>query len=87
MVDNSQTSLDKEIENWQGYEAPLMNENRPAFSKMLSDAKKYYASFEDGPKVGPSSLLIMTLIFQQQLVINELLEKLSKLGVHSGKLD
>lgn len=66
---NTETNLDKEILNWQGYASVLMKDNRIAFTKMMSDTKKYHAAFDKAPTKEPAEALFMTLIFQQQKMI------------------
>lgn len=50
MVDsNSETSIGRETENWQRFESVLMQDDRIAFAKMMSDVKMYHAAFDKAP--------------------------------------
>ena len=70
--------LNKEIESWGGFEYALREENRILFHKMLNEcSKKEYAECMNakGENFSAESLFL-TLILQQQKMINELIAKL-----------
>jgi hypothetical protein len=74
--------LDKEIESWEnhfGY--ALRKENRILFNKMLSDCltdeKLYHNAVNSKGENYTTESLFMALIFQQQKMISQLMDKLS----------
>lgn len=65
-------AIDREVEGWQKFESIMYQEDRVLFDKMMSEAKQYLAAFP-ASKHDPAEMLFMTLIFQQQKIINKLL--------------
>ena len=65
-------AIDREIEGWQKFESIMYQEDQVLFDKMMSEAKQYLAEFP-ASKHDPAEMLFMTLIFQQQKIINKLL--------------
>ena len=65
-------AIDREVEGWQKFESIMYQEDRVLFDKMMSEAKQYLATFP-ASKYDPAEMLFMTLIFQQQKIINKLL--------------
>ena len=65
-------AIDREVEGWQKFESIMYQEDRVLFDKMMSEAKQYLAGFPPS-KHDPAEMLFMTLIFQQQKIINKLL--------------
>jgi hypothetical protein len=73
--------LDKEIETWKDFRYALREENALLFNEMLSECGQYKdnvrAAITKGECYSAESLF-MLLILQQQKMINELIDKLSK---------
>lgn len=65
-------AIDREVEGWQKFQSIMYQEDRVLFDKMMSEAKQYLAAFP-ASKHDPAEMLFMTLIFQQQKIINKLL--------------
>ena len=72
----------KEIESWNNFEYALREEDRILFNKMLHACQKegefskaFNAKFE---YTSTTESLFMALIFQQQKMISQLIDKLSK---------
>jgi hypothetical protein len=73
--------LTKEIESWSNFEYSLREEDRILFSKMLNECEKeeeYSKAFNAKGEYRSSESLFMALIFQQQKMISQLIEKISK---------
>jgi hypothetical protein len=73
--------LDKEIESWKGFEYALREENRLLFNKMLTecqDNEEYSKATAARGEPYSVESLFMALIFQQQKMISQLIERLSK---------
>jgi hypothetical protein len=71
--------LANEIESWKGFEYALRKPNAILFNKMLKEclASEEYASAFKTKGLGHSTeSLFMTLIFQQQKMISELINKI-----------
>jgi hypothetical protein len=72
--------LPKEIESWSKFEYALREEDRSLFNKMLNECQKeeeYSKAFDAKGKNNSSESLFMTLIFQQQKMINKLIDNIS----------
>ena len=71
--------LAKEVESWKGFEYALREPNATLFNKMLSEClenEEYASAFKTkGPQYSTESLF-MALIFQQQKMISELINKI-----------
>ena len=75
---NKEDFLIKEIESWKGFEYALREENRILFHEMLNECRKYGdAAIAKGDNCSTESLF-MALILQQQKMINQLINKLSR---------
>jgi len=72
-------ALDREIENWRGFASVMYEQDREMFARMMSEAKTYAKAAKNAPTKEKAEALIMTLIFQQQRMINRLLATLEKL--------
>jgi len=70
--------LENEIASWNSFEHTLRNENRIIFHQMLDDVKIYSQCVEAKGKNFSFESLCMTLIIQQQNMINELFSRISK---------
>jgi hypothetical protein len=70
----------KETESWSNFEYSLREEDRILFSKMLNEYQKeeYSKSFDDKDEYHSSESLFIALIFQQQKMISQLINRLSK---------
>jgi hypothetical protein len=70
----------KETESWSNFEYRLREEDRILFSKMLNEYQKeeYSKSFDDKGEYHSSESLFIALIFQQQKMISQLINRLSK---------
>jgi hypothetical protein len=85
MVDDNnnndpQTSIDREIDSWSNMEYALRQEDRIIFSKMLSETKQYCAAFENMSGAStPTESLLMSIVLQNQKMINKLMSKLEYL--------
>jgi hypothetical protein len=69
--------LENEIESWTIFREILRNENKIIFHQMLEDIKVYSESAKAKGESSSFESMCMTLIIQQQKMINELLDKLS----------
>ena len=76
---DSENLLAKEVEAWKGFEYALRRPNSSLFNQMLKeclDNEEYAEAFKTkGPHFSAESLF-MALIFQQQKMINKLIESL-----------
>jgi len=73
--------LAKEIESWNSFEYALREEDRILFNKMLNECQKeeyIKASDAKGEYCSTTESLFMALIFQQQKMISQLINILSK---------
>jgi hypothetical protein len=71
----------KEMESWSNFEYSLREEDRILFSKMLNECEKeeFSKAFNTkGEYNSTTESLFMALIFQQQKMISQLINKLSK---------
>ena len=79
--EEEENTLTKEIASWSNFEYSLREEDRILFSKMLNECEKeeeYSKAFNAKSEYHSSELLFMALIFQQQKMINNLIDKISK---------
>jgi hypothetical protein len=78
--DEQENTLTKEIKSWSIFEYALREEDRILFSKMLNESQKeeYAKAFKAKGEHNSTESLFMALIFQQQKMINQLIDKLSK---------
>ena len=72
--------LAKDVESWKGFEYALRKPNATLFNKMLTECleneEEYASAFKrKGPQYSAESLF-MALIFQQQKMISELIERM-----------
>ena len=73
--------LVKEIESWKGYEYALREEDRILFNKMLNELQQqeqYREAFKAKGEYNSAESLFMALIFEQQKMISNLIDKVSK---------
>ena len=73
--------LGKEIESWKDFRYALREEDALLFDKMLSECRQnrdYIRAVSSKGEYYSAESLFMLLILQQQKMINELIEKLSK---------
>jgi hypothetical protein len=71
--------LTKEIDSWKGFEYALRQPNATLFNKMLTEClenEEYSAAFKTKGPQNSAESLFMALIFQQQKMISELIEKI-----------
>ena len=71
--------LTKEIESWRGFGYALRQPNAKLFNKILSeclDNEEYAAAFKTKGSQYSSESLFMALIFQQQKMINRLMQQI-----------
>ena len=71
--------LEKEIDSWKGFEYALRQPNTILFNKMLTEClenEEYAAAFKTKGPQNSAESLFMVLIFQQQKMISELIEKI-----------
>jgi hypothetical protein len=78
-AEGSESLTAREIGTWKGFEYALRNPNASLFNQMLREClenKEYAEAFKTkGPQYSAESLF-MSLIFQQQKMINKLIESL-----------
>jgi hypothetical protein len=73
--------LSKEIESWSSFEYAMREEDRILFKKMLNECQKeeeYGKAFKAKGEYNSAESLFMALIFQQQKLISQLIDKLSE---------
>jgi len=81
MTDERENTLTKEIESWSKFEYALREEDRLLFNKMLNECQQkeeYAKAFKARGEYNSAESLFMALIFQQQKMISNLINKLSK---------
>jgi hypothetical protein len=78
--EQSENLLTKEIESWSNFEYSLREEDRILFGKMLNECQKeeYSKAFNTKGEYCSTESLFMALIFQQQKMICNLIDKVSK---------
>jgi putative lipoic acid-binding regulatory protein len=76
--------LCKEIESWSNFECTLREEDSILLKKMVNECQKeeYAKAFNSKGEYNSAEALFMALIFQQQKMINKLIEKVSKYQVN-----
>jgi hypothetical protein len=72
--------LTKEIESWTNFEYALREEDSVMFKKMLNGCQKeeYIKAFNAKGEYNSAESLFMALIFQQQKMISNLIDKMPK---------
>jgi hypothetical protein len=86
--EQSENIVTKEIESWSSFEYSLREEDRILLSKMLNECQQkeeYSKAFNAKGEYHSSESLFMALIFQQQKMISQLINKLSKLNKENRK--
>jgi hypothetical protein len=79
--DEQDNVLAKEIESWNKFEYALREEDSILFSNMLNECQQkeeYAKAFKARGEYHSAESLFMALIFQQQKMISNLIDKLSK---------
>jgi hypothetical protein len=79
--EEQENTLTKEIKSWSSFEYALREEDRILFNKMLSECEKEELSKAFKTKGEYNSItesLFIALIFQQQKMISQLIDELSK---------
>jgi hypothetical protein len=79
--------LANEIESWKKFEYALREEDMILFNKMLNECQKeeYSKAFNAKGEYHSSESLFMVLMFQQQKMINKIINRLSKYKQRSKK--
>ena len=78
----------KEIESWSNFEYALREEDSILFKKMLNECQQkegYSKAFKAKGEYNSAESLFMALIFQQQKMINQLIDKISKYKANQKK--
>ena len=80
--------LCKEIESWSNFEYALREEDSILLKKMLNECQKedYIKAFNSKGEYNSAEALFMALIFQQQKMISNLIDKVSKISSESKKV-
>jgi hypothetical protein len=72
--------LTKEVVSWKGFEYALRQPNASLFNKMLSEylenKEEYISAFKSRGSQHSAESLFIALIFQQQKMINKLIQQL-----------
>jgi hypothetical protein len=80
--EEQENTLTKEIKSWSSFEYALGEEDRILFNKMLSECQKeeeFSKAFKTkGEYNSITESLFIALIFQQQKMISQLIDELSK---------
>jgi hypothetical protein len=77
--EDSESLTAREIKSWKGFEYALRNPNASLFNQMLREClenKEYAEAFKTKGSQFSTESLFMSLIFQQQKMINKLIESL-----------
>jgi hypothetical protein len=75
---NKDDILTGEIESWKGFEDALrIQEDRVLFKRMLNDCYKYSTAINAKDELFPTETVLMSLIFQQQKMIDWLIVQIS----------
>ena len=75
---NKDDILTGEIESWKGFEDALRTqEDRVLFKRMLNDCYKYSTAINAKGELFPTEAVLMSLIFQQQKMIDWLIVQIS----------
>jgi hypothetical protein len=80
-VDDNNSILQKVIESWKGFEYSLREDDRILFNKMLNECQQkeeYAKAFNAKGEYNSAESLFMALIFEQQKMISNLINKLSE---------
>jgi hypothetical protein len=79
--------LCKEIESWSNFEYALREKDGILLKKMLNECQKeeYSKAFNSKGEYNSAESLFMALILQQQMMINKLIDKVSKYQVNKKK--
>ena len=79
-VDDNNGILQKVIEAWKSFEYSLKEDDRILFNKMLNECQKeeYAKAFNAKGEYNSAESLFMALIFEQQKMISNLINKLSE---------
>jgi hypothetical protein len=80
-VDDNNSILQKVIESWKGFEYSLREDDRILFNKMLNECQQkeeYARAFNAKGEYNSAESLFMALIFEQQKMISNLINKLSE---------
>ena len=79
--------LCKEIESWSNFEYALREEDSILLKKMLNECQKeeYSKAFNSKDEYNSAESLFMALVFQQQKMISNLIDKVSKYQVNQKK--
>jgi hypothetical protein len=80
MTKKENNVLPKEIESWSKFEYALREEDSILFKKMLNECQKeeFSNAFNAKGEYNSTESLFMALIFQQQKMISQLIDRLSK---------
>ena len=79
--EEQENTFTKEIESWSKFEYALREDDRILFNKMLNECQQkeeYVKAFKAKGEYNSAELLFMTLIFQHQKMISNLINKISK---------
>jgi hypothetical protein len=78
--EEQENTLTKEIKSWSRFEYALREEDRILFNKMLSECEKeeFSKAFKTKGEYNSAESLFIALIFQQQKMISQLIDELSK---------
>jgi hypothetical protein len=75
---NKDDILTREIESWKGFgDALRTQEDRVLFKRMLNDCYKYSTAINAKGELFPTETVLMSLIFQQQKMIDWLIVQIS----------
>ena len=80
--DEQEHILNKEIESWSKFEYALREEDSVLFNKMLNECQQkeeYSKAFKAKGEYNSTESLFMALIFQQQKMISQLIDRLSNI--------
>ena len=86
-VDDNNSILQKVIESWKSFEYSLKEDDRILFNKMLNECQKeeYAKAFNAKGEYNSAESLFMALIFEQQKMISNLINKLSEYKQRENK--
>ncbi|MDQ3869496.1 MAG: hypothetical protein M3250_08055 [Thermoproteota archaeon] len=87
-VDDNNSILQKVIESWKGFEYSLREDDRILFNKMLNECQQkeeYAKAFNAKGEYNSAESLFMALIFEQQKMISNLINKLSEYKERENK--
>ena len=79
--------LTKEIESWSKFEYALREEDRLFFNKMVNECQKeeYAKAFNAKGEYNSAESLFMSLIFQQQKMISNIINNLQNINKANQK--